>query len=170
MLERIKSRSMGGFTLMELMITVVIIGLVAGMAAPSMDRSIQQFKFKNATKEMLSTLRKARSNAITDKTPYGVQFVHETQEIISFRDDANLSSHTYDAGSDSLISIDTLNGEYAYLWASFANSAVIFQPNGTAHESGFIYMYSESNGSFNWSGSNVLASTGRVKMDYLYNY
>ncbi|MFH2035424.1 MAG: GspH/FimT family pseudopilin [Candidatus Zixiibacteriota bacterium] len=170
MMKQIKLKSKTGFTLIELMVTVVIIGIVSAMAAPSMERSIQQFKFKSSTKEMLSTLRKARSNAIAEKNPYGVYFNYETQEIIAFRDDANPSSFTYDDGADSVISVDTVLGDYSYLWASFTNSAVVFQPNGTAHESGYIYMYSEKDGSFNSSGSNVLASTGRSKILYLNSY
>jgi Tfp pilus assembly protein FimT len=155
---------------MELMITVVIIGIVAGLAAPTFQKSIQQFYFKSKTKEVLSTLRMVRSNAITEKVPYGMHFDYNTKEIIAFRDDANLSDYTYDVGGDSLISVDTLDGDWSFLWATFTNQAIAFQPNGTASESGYIYLYSEKDLSFNSSWMSVLASTGRTKILNIWNY
>ncbi len=156
--------------MIEMMITVVIIGIIAAMAAPYFDRSIQQIRFKTQAKDVLSTLRMARSNAVTEKCQYGVYFDFESQGITAFKDIANPKSFIYDDGLDSVISVDTLNGDFAYLWASFTNSAVVFRPNGTASESGDIFLYSEASESYNWSHLNVLASTGRSKIYYIYNY
>jgi type IV fimbrial biogenesis protein FimT len=165
-----KSKSDKGLTILELMITVVIVGIVAAMAAPTFERSIQQFYFKSKTKDVLSTLRKARSNAITEKVPYGVSFNDATMEITAFRDETNQPAFTYDVGSDPVISVDTLQGDWSYVWSTFTNQAVVYQPNGTASESGWIYLYSEKDGSYNSSWMTVLASTGRSKIHWIWNY
>jgi hypothetical protein len=122
------------------------------------------------TKDIVSLLRTARSEAITKKAPYGVHFDDQTKIISFFEDKANLANFTYDVGSDSLIRVDTLPPEFVYLYATFGNSAVIFQSNGSASSSGYIYMISLSNSIVNTSSASVLASTGKSKVEYIHNY
>ncbi len=165
-----KLKSFRGITMIEMMITVVIIGIVAAMAAPSFERSIQHIKFKSQTKDVISTLRMIRSNAITEKAQYGVNFDFDKKVITAFKDIAHPLDYIYDLGSDSILSEDTLQGDFTYLWSSFSTSSIVFRPNGTASESGDIYLFTESNESYNWSLLNVLASTGRSKIYYIYNY
>ncbi|MEW5925423.1 MAG: GspH/FimT family pseudopilin [Candidatus Zixiibacteriota bacterium] len=159
-----------GITLLELMASVVIIGILAAMAAPSFDRSVQRIKFRGETKDIVSLLRMARSEAITKKEPYGIYFDNQSKIITFFQDQANLSSYTYDAGSDGLVSVDTLPSEIVYLYATFPNSAVVFQSNGSASGSGYIYMIALSSGIVNTSGASVLASTGKSKVEFIHNY
>lgn len=159
-----------GITLLELMASVVIIGILAAMAAPSFERSVQRIKFRGKTKDVVSLLRTARSEAITKKEPFGVYFDSEARIISFFQDQANLTSYTYDDGSDSLIMADSLPPEMIYLYATFTNSAVIFQPNGSASGSGYIYMIALSNSIVNTSSASVLASTGKSKVEYIHNY
>jgi hypothetical protein len=65
---------------------------------------------------------------------------------------------------------DSLPPEMIYLYATFTNSAVIFQPNGSASGSGYIYMIALSNSIVNTSSASVLASTGKSKVEYIHNY
>ncbi|HDL02711.1 MAG: hypothetical protein DRP46_03600 [Candidatus Zixiibacteriota bacterium] len=165
-----KLKSKRGITLLELMATVVIIGILSSIAAPSFERSVQRIKFRGKTKDIVSLLRTARSEAITKKSPYGVHFDDEKKIISFFEDKANLANFTYDVGSDSLVSVDTLPSEYVYLYATFNNFSVVFQPNGSASSSGYIYLISQSNSIVNTSSASVLASTGKSKVEYIHNY
>ena len=52
-----------GFTLIELMITLVILSILAGIAYPSFDRSIQNNRLTSQTNRLLAAFKFARSEA-----------------------------------------------------------------------------------------------------------
>lgn len=56
-----------GFTLVEVLLVVFIIGILSTVALSSYNNSTQNFSFISAYKEMMSSLRNARSYAITNK-------------------------------------------------------------------------------------------------------
>ncbi|MBN2226069.1 MAG: GspH/FimT family pseudopilin [candidate division Zixibacteria bacterium] len=167
MMAKLTSRR--GITLVELMATVVIIGIVAAMATPHFDRAIDRIKFRSQTKNLVSMLRTARSNAIAEKAPYGVVFDFGANTITMFRDSTNIGSNTYEAGSDSVITADTLLVGFSDCSTTFPNSAVVFQPNGSASSSGDVDLHFESIKEASDSRVNVLASTGRSKVMYITN-
>ncbi len=55
-----------GFTLVEMMIIVMVIGVMAGLAAPPMFRFIQSNNLKTTTDRMTADMQYARSLAISD--------------------------------------------------------------------------------------------------------
>jgi Tfp pilus assembly protein FimT len=165
-----KLKSIGGMTLAELMAVAVVIGIATSLAAPSFDRAMQRIKFRGETKNILSVLRTARSDAIAEKAPYGVHF-NETDFVITlFKDINNPGNFSYEPGADSVIRADSIYDEIVYLYSSFPNSAVIFQPNGSASGTGDIFMMSQDADAINLTHINVLASTGRSKVEYIHNY
>ena len=57
-----------GFTLIELVITIAIMAIIAAMAAPSMQKQIQQAKIKNSAHIIEAALKEARiQSVITQK-------------------------------------------------------------------------------------------------------
>jgi len=165
-----KLKSISGMTLAELMAVVVVIGIATSLAGPSFDRGVQRIKFRGETKNVVSVLRTARSNAVTEKSPYGVYFDGNAFTLTMFKDKDNLSNFSYESGSDSVVRVDSLPDEFTYLYATFPNSAIVFQPNGTASNTGDIYLMSESGSIINLSQLSVLASTGRSKIEYIHNF
>ena len=56
-----------GFTLIEMMVTISIVAMVSSFAAPSFNQHIQNYKFNNETKDLLSLMGEARAQAIALK-------------------------------------------------------------------------------------------------------
>ena len=152
------------------MVTVVVIGIISALAAPSFDRSIDRIKFRSQNKEILSMMRTARSLAISEKVPHGVHFDGNSMVITLFKDSNNPLGSSYEAGQDTLIACDTLSSTFVYLHAALSTSAVVYQPNGSASESGTVLLISADGNSVNSSQLSVLASTGRSRIDNMTYY
>jgi len=163
---RKKIRKTGGFTLLELMTVLVVIGIIAAMAMPNFDLSIKKIRFKSASNSIISGLRLARSSSISQKVQYGVNFNVNSNVISVFKDLTNPGGFTFD-GSDSVVMRDTLSRGFGGLNTSFADNTVFFFPDGRASLTGNV------EGSNQWGESSalvqisVLAATGRIKLDSL---
>ncbi len=62
-------RKQAGFSLIELMITVAVIGITASVAVPSYRAWIQNTKVRTAAESILNGIQKARSEALMRNTP-----------------------------------------------------------------------------------------------------
>ncbi len=159
-----KFLSKRGITLIELMSTVVIVGIVAAMAVPRFQIAYERLKFRSANRSVVSTMRLARSIAISSKAYVGLHFNPSSRVVTLFqKDSAGASSTTFEA-SDSTIRVDTLPVEFSYVGTDLGNNVLIYKPNGAANFTGggnIITM--ESNETMTGIYHiNVLASTGRV--------
>ena len=159
-----KLRSTFGATLIELLTVAVIIGVVASMAVPRFQRAYERMQFRAANRDIVSSLRLARSMAITDKMQYGVYFDYAEKTVTIFQDVVDPTSFVYD-NEDPVIRQDTLTANVEYVFTDVSNNAIIFNPNGSA---GFL-----GGGNITTVGimesqyleyyHNVLRSTGRVR-------
>ena len=70
-----KSRNENGFTLMELMIILVIIGILGAITVPNMSKVLSRNKVRGSTSSVTSALYIARIKAINDGEKYGVEFL-----------------------------------------------------------------------------------------------
>jgi prepilin-type N-terminal cleavage/methylation domain-containing protein len=165
-----KMRLNSGFTLLELMTTVVIIGITAAMIAPGFDRAARRIEFKSDSKDIVSILRTARSYAISEKTRFGVDFDQSSNKVSLYKEESVPENGSFDAGTDSVyqtISMDTTN---SYMYQTFSDASIQFRPNGSASETGYIAIGYDNGEIICHSAVSVLASTGRAKLDYIYNY
>jgi Tfp pilus assembly protein FimT len=152
-----------GMTLLEVMIITVIIGVASMLALPQFGKTSDRLKLKTTGKEIMSSLRLARSSAISQRCQFGVYFDPNSRQYILFEDVANLSSFTYDAGLDSVIASKALPGNVDFGTNSFPNLVAIFKPSGSAASSGSVQV--TSSGKYTGSMTvDVLGSTGRVKL------
>jgi general secretion pathway protein H len=58
------------FTLFELLVVMLIIGLIAALVMPQMSASLPGVRLKSTTRAVAASLRYARSRAVYQSTPY----------------------------------------------------------------------------------------------------
>ncbi len=70
----VRSRRRSGFTLIEIMIVIGIIGIFLGVGIPSMFRAMRKNPMQQTVTEVLEALSAARAQAIMSGSPAGVMF------------------------------------------------------------------------------------------------
>jgi type II secretion system protein H len=80
-------RPANGFTLLELLVVLLLIGLLTALVFPSMGRGLAALKLKTTSRQIAATLRLARSKAITEQQIYWVGFDVEKNQVELSSDD-----------------------------------------------------------------------------------
>jgi len=164
MKRRLKSNK--GFTILEVMTVVIVIGILTALAVPTFDEAVKKIRFKSASNTIMANLRMARSHAISKKVQHGVGFDSDNNVISVFKDINDPSGFTFD-DTDSILFQDTLVGGLQQIATSFSDDVIFFFPDGRASTSGNV------NGDATWGETSasvqisILAATGRIKMDSL---
>lgn len=153
-------KEQAGVTMMELVIVAVVIGLMSALAVPSFLNYSSKMEAKSTARNIVSTLRQARSKAISERVKYGVFFDAGNRRYTYFKEKSG--NEQYDSGTDSLISQVTLDRDVNYGTNTFTNTTVVFKTDGSASSSGDMKILPGSGG-FTYT-IEVLASTGRVKL------
>ncbi len=157
-----------GFTMIELMIIAVIIAIVAGLFVHDFSGAIRKIKWHNFATDIQSSLRGARSYAISHQKQYGVYFDTTANKLVIFEDKVNKSGYSYEPG-DSVVRVDSVEADFEWFWVSFPNQTICFLPNGRASETGYIDGTNYDDGNYQSLGISVLAATGRVSVDWVDN-
>ncbi|MFZ3071722.1 MAG: GspH/FimT family pseudopilin [Thermodesulfobacteriota bacterium] len=63
-----------GFSLVELLITVALVGIVGAIAIPSIIQQLPKFNMRGASRDIAAKLMMARLRAIQENKQYGVSF------------------------------------------------------------------------------------------------
>ncbi|HEX2076148.1 MAG TPA: GspH/FimT family pseudopilin [Longimicrobium sp.] len=117
-----RTRRRGGFTLTELMMVVIIIGLMAAMAGPRMMRWVQTIGQRGATNQLAGDLAMARIQAVRQGA------------TVSFRiDDADTYRVTVDDANGNVVrTLRTVNLQQVYRGATLdpASGRIAFDSRG----------------------------------------
>ena len=130
-------RKDSGFTLMEIMVTTAIFGILAAIAVPNMIGWLPGHRLHSAAGDIRSNLQLAKTRAIKENRFYAVVFnpVGGSYQVINCGPD-----RTYNTGDDQVVKTVRLN-EYgsgvAFHSVSYANNLVVFQPNGLNQTMGY---------------------------------
>jgi len=63
-----------GFTLIELMITIIILSVLLGLAIPGFSRWLPNYRLRGAARDLYSNLQLAKSGTIKDRANWAVEF------------------------------------------------------------------------------------------------
>ena len=110
-----------GFTLLEMMVILLLIGILGAITIPSMDTLFSQNKMRSGTASVTSSLYLARMKAINEGLEYGVEFF-DNGEFLLVKD-------PFGDNEDSDIVYKLEEGlEFGEI--NFSNSLAIFKENG----------------------------------------
>lgn len=109
----------GGFSLMELMITVAVAAILLGLAAPSFQDTIRNNRLTTAANDLLHSTQLARSEALKRQTPVVV--------CASANSAALPPSCSYGAFTDWIVFVDANNN-----WSMDATETVL-ERHGAVH-------------------------------------
>ena len=63
-----------GFTLFELLVVLIVIGLITSLVGPRLIKSMNRRNIDSTARQISAALRYARSGAVSEKTPYRARF------------------------------------------------------------------------------------------------
>ncbi len=137
------SLSKSGFSLMEMMVVIAIIGITAGFAIPNYIATRDDRKLKSVARELLGDMHKTRMGAIKDNQNWSISFfangyqisdsVPTVRKTVTFTDRYN--GIIYDQG-DATASI---TGAFTADFISYTGNILTFNSSGTC-SSGYVYL------------------------------
>jgi general secretion pathway protein H len=77
-----RQRADGGFTLLELLVTLAVVALALGLTVPMLNRSTEAIRARAEIASFSAVLRHARERAITSGTPHAVVIEPTARRIV----------------------------------------------------------------------------------------
>jgi len=146
-----------GFTLIEMMIVIAIMGIFAGIAIPNYLSYMPKHRLNGAARQVMGDLMAARMQAVSQNNEFKVFFDlsinnHEYTILDDDDNDGNIDDGEWTQTKD-------IQSEYSNVTFSNVTADPIFRPRGTAYGTTITLT--------NSAGSKYVkvATTGRVKID-----
>lgn len=121
-----------GVTLIEMLITISIIGILVGVITPSISKYLPGISLNGAAKVLTSNLREAQEKTITEQKQYLIRFhtdgAPDYYELIRINNSAEELQRTVVLKSGESLTLDN----------TIAGSQIVFSPDGGPSSSGDI--------------------------------
>ena len=161
--------SVAGYTMLELMVTIVILCILLGLAIPAFSRWIPNYRLRGAARDLYSNFQLAKMTAVRDRARCGVVFdVPNGYRVVSagpnrtFGDSDDVLVKTVNfseygsgvgfghgsatagvggVGFDNNVTFD----EDGIL---FDSRGMVFKPSGAAGADGYVYLHNNRNNAY----------------------
>jgi type IV fimbrial biogenesis protein FimT len=129
-----------GFTLMELMTTVVLAGIVLAMAVPSYSRFVASSRVSDQSGELVSALMFARSEAIRRNATITLCRAASDSATDCATANANWGNWIVRTGAGTVLRRGTFNdfGNTQVVSSTLSNESIAFGPDGLARTGGVL--------------------------------
>ncbi|CAM5260915.1 Type II secretion system protein H OS=Stutzerimonas stutzeri OX=316 GN=CH92_03980 PE=3 SV=1 [Stutzerimonas stutzeri] len=121
---------MHGFTLVELMIVLVLLGIVATIAVPNFNTLIRNNQLQSKADELVAFLQHARGQAVINRSIYEVKICNDDDRWIIRKFDASNGGNCEDGKIERLLEHKPEQAEI--LNTTLSDNRLVFRPNGTA--------------------------------------
>ena len=129
-----KIRKNNGFSLIELIIVIALIGILAAIAAPNFTRYRDNSNLKEAARDISSDIQLYKQRAIAENVRYRITFNSGANNYVVQRE-TTLNAGNFSSNTLFTKDIGSANAIETYVAASFGgNSYVTFLPRGTIEE------------------------------------
>jgi prepilin-type N-terminal cleavage/methylation domain-containing protein len=165
-------RSVAGFTMIELIITIVILCALLGLAIPAFSNWVPNYRLRGAVRDIYSDFQYAKMTAVKDRAGCGVLFdrAGNLYRVVSSGPNRSFESTSGAVGGDDVV-LRTVNfSEYgsgvayghgsatAAIDANFGDNVtfeedgvvfdsrgMVFRPSGAASAGGYVYVQNNRN-------------------------
>lgn len=118
-----------GFTLTEMLIVVVVIGILVGISIPIFKKFQPVFQLNGAVRNLVTDLRYAQQLTVTEQLEHCVRFGDKEYKIIQCQD----------SGAEEILKTISLQEiDLITVADDFSNSEVRYNPYGAVKEAGTI--------------------------------
>jgi type IV fimbrial biogenesis protein FimT len=161
-------RKQGGFTVMELMIVIAIIGILSAITVPNYISYRNNQQVSLAARDIYSALQSAKMSAITDNTTINVLFSPGTASAATYRVFEDLDAdNAFDAAADRDIESGQMPPGITMANATFSGDAIAtFSPMGMPRQpNGALDFGSVRVSNSNRCNSIIINSSGGIRID-----
>lgn len=161
---KLSLRSERGFSMIELLVVAAVLTVILAFSLPAFNKSRKTAKLMNATREVSSTMKLARSRAVASSKPVIVEFDGDAGTFKAFEDADGDSA--YDIG-EVMIGPYELPSTVSFTDIGFTNDRITFIGSGAASETQSLVLLACSGHALR---VDVSAPTGLVYISDVFAY
>jgi type IV fimbrial biogenesis protein FimT len=150
-------KSQYGFTVIDLVITLAVVSILAGIATPGMNRWMSSYRLKSASTDLFANMQMAKASSVKENRAWSMAFTDSGYQILN-GDGALVKSINFNQDySGKIIYKNPEAGSALPL-----NNPLIFNPNGTTNV-GWVYISNQEKTNYYRIGLQFASGVVRVE-------